>query len=29
MSKWQDFLHDRAEHKKLKELLAADDRYLF
>lgn len=29
MSRWQDFLHERAEHKQLKKLLEEDDRYLF
>lgn len=29
MSKWQVFLHDRAEHKELKKLLKEDDRYMF
>lgn len=29
MSRWQDFLHDRSEHKQLKKLLEEDDRYIF
>ena len=29
MSKWQEFLQERAEHKQLKKELEKDDRYLF
>lgn len=29
MSRWQEFLHERSEHKQLKKLLEEDDRYLF
>lgn len=29
MSRWQDFLHERAEHKEVKKILTEEDRYLF